>query len=450
MEKLEASLKALLDEGIAKVLAEVATQLQTVETPVGEIRTNIRRVDEKLQHHSDRLDLFQTKVDMSMDAIAVVQQEQRELACNIHGGRGPPPDPGSHPGGHPQGRPGAQQQPNQIPTGTQATAHDVFDTMPEHEQHGPRRPYMPKMDFPKFDGTDVRIWVDQCETFFSMYQITESFKVSAATMNLVHNGAHWYQAFKLTNQCFGWPHFRAAILAEFEGNLCQDHMRELCTLKQTGSVENYLRQFNMLLYQVKLYDPTVGGLLVVTRFILGLKNELRAAVEVQLPETVAQAAQYASVQERVLERTRSFPQRETAKSYTSSTHKPESSQRNTTSNKLETGHLWKATQLKEFRRTNGLCYRCGEKYMAGHTCAQQTTTEAQAHAIQTQDILSDEVLDALCAADMPDESEMHLSVNAISLERIIPKVFSCEFWLATKLCSCFLTLAALTVTSTKI
>lgn len=306
MDNLEESLKALLDEGIKKVLAEVGTQIQAVATSIGDIRTNIHGVDEKLQHHSNRLDLFQTKVDMSMDAIAVVQQEQRELA-HMLGGHGPPPDPGSHQhdppsGSGPQGHPVATETAQQFPTSTQANPRQVFDTMPGHEHHGLRRPYMPKMDFPKFDGTDVRIWVDQCETFFNIYQITKSFKVSAATMNLVHNAAHWYQAFKLTNQCFRWPQFKVAFLAEFEGNICRDKMRELCTLKQTASVSEYLRQFNMLLYQVKLYDPTVGGLMVVTRFILGLKNDLRAAVEVQLPESVAQAAQFAMVQEGVLER----------------------------------------------------------------------------------------------------------------------------------------------------
>lgn len=32
------------------------------------------------------------------------------------------------------------------------------------------------------------------------------------------------------------------------------------------------------------------------------------------------------------------------------------------------GDMWKAKQLKEYRRANGLCYKCGEKYMPGHKC----------------------------------------------------------------------------------
>jgi uncharacterized OB-fold protein len=36
--------------------------------------------------------------------------------------------------------------------------------------------------------------------------------------------------------------------------------------------------------------------------------------------------------------------------------------------KFEKGDMWKAKQLKEYRRANGLCYKCGEKYAPGHQC----------------------------------------------------------------------------------
>jgi hypothetical protein len=31
--------------------------------------------------------------------------------------------------------------------------------------------------------------------------------------------------------------------------------------------------------------------------------------------------------------------------------------------------LWKARQIKEYRRANGLCYKCGEKFLPDHKCA---------------------------------------------------------------------------------
>lgn len=51
---------------------------------------------------------------------------------------------------------------------------------------------MPKMDFPRFDGTDARIWVDKSHTFFALYKIPDGFKVAATTMYMTENAAHWY------------------------------------------------------------------------------------------------------------------------------------------------------------------------------------------------------------------------------------------------------------------
>jgi hypothetical protein len=68
------------------------------------------------------------------------------------------------------------------------------------------------------------------------------------------------------------------------------------------TVEEYNKQFDKLVYQIRLYDPNMGGLMLVQHFILGLKEELRASVEVQLPNTVPKAALYATNQEVVLAR----------------------------------------------------------------------------------------------------------------------------------------------------
>jgi hypothetical protein len=38
-----------------------------------------------------------------------------------------------------------------------------------------RRPWMPKMDFPHFDGTDVRVWLDKCSAYFHLYGIPSDF-----------------------------------------------------------------------------------------------------------------------------------------------------------------------------------------------------------------------------------------------------------------------------------
>lgn len=77
-------------------------------------------------------------------------------------------------------------------------------------------------------------------------------------------------------------------------------------LKQKGTVEEYKQQFQQLVYHIRLYEPTISSTFLVTRFVMGLKEELRSAVEMQLPATVQLAAMYAAVQEGLLEQQKNF------------------------------------------------------------------------------------------------------------------------------------------------
>lgn len=222
------------------------------------------------------------------------------------------------------------------------------------------------MDFPRFEGDGVRMWIDNCEAYFTMYNIPDNFRVMSASIHLHGNAAHWYQAYKLTDAYADWPRFSATILQEFDTNVHRNCMRELLVLKQIGSVQEYRSLFNQLVYQVRLYEGSISETMLVTRFVLGLKEEIRQAVEMQLPQSVHMAAEYALVQEAILERN---------KHSTPRAHKPFPTR--TIQQRVEaaprqqfaTADVWRARQLKEYRRANNLCYGCGEKFVPGHTCA---------------------------------------------------------------------------------
>jgi hypothetical protein len=67
-------------------------------------------------------------------------------------------------------------------------------------------------------------------------------------------------------------------------------------------VEEYTLQFEELLYQIAIQNPHYDEQFYVSQFIKGLKQELRAAVESQVPETVERAILLALVQQEVLEK----------------------------------------------------------------------------------------------------------------------------------------------------
>jgi hypothetical protein len=100
------------------------------------------------------------------------------------------------------------QSSDRIPCGNQVNSR--FPAQDSGHGDGDRtdatRLWMPKMDFPMFDGTDVRIWLDNCLAYFAHYQIP-------------------------------------AISSEFEGDVHRAKTMELLSLNQKGSVEEYRREF---------------------------------------------------------------------------------------------------------------------------------------------------------------------------------------------------------------
>lgn len=50
---------------------------------------------------------------------------------------------------------------------------------------------LPKMKFPKFDGTNPRFWSDQCEMYFELYSVMPALKTSFARLNFIGPAKAW-------------------------------------------------------------------------------------------------------------------------------------------------------------------------------------------------------------------------------------------------------------------
>jgi hypothetical protein len=58
--------------------------------------------------------------------------------------------------------------------------------------YSPVHPPIPNLEFPTFDGSNPRLWIKYCETFFDVYGTDPSVWVRCATMPLVPNHAGCY------------------------------------------------------------------------------------------------------------------------------------------------------------------------------------------------------------------------------------------------------------------
>jgi len=236
---------------------------------------------------------------------------------------------------------------------------------------------VPKMDFPKFDGENPRLWKDRCEMYFEVFGVSENMKIRFAALNFDGAAASWLQTLEMRGRVQNWEELCTAVCERFDRDQYQVHMRQLDALRQTGSVAEYYHRFEQLSHSILLYNTSYDDVFFVTRFLHGLKDEISAPIALHCPATVDTASALALLQEEELEKakmkrtyrhdfrdihkagSKGFTTNDIAKS---SMKKEELKKTDNASLKEK----WQAR--KEFRRANGLCFTCGEKWDRKHKC----------------------------------------------------------------------------------
>jgi hypothetical protein len=209
----------------------------------------------------------------------------------------------------------------------------------------------------------------------------------------------------------GWPDFILVVEAQFGVHDHRQFMTDLLALKQTGLVSEYCTKFQELVYKLSGHNPYYDDTFFVSQFLKGLKAEIRLPVASQIPETLDRAILLAHVQQDLQSQQRPWAARQPA------AQRPEPVLPRTEparpALKFGSTDLWKDRQLRDYRKANGLCYRCGEKFDQQHQCAKK----AELHVLTTEDHhaeLADEVLELLELQDLANAQELSLSINAIA------------------------------------
>jgi hypothetical protein len=227
------------------------------------------------------------------------------------------------------------------------------------------------------------------------------------------NAALWLKAYRLRHEISTWTALMVAVEEKFGADDHRKYMKQLLSLQQRGTVEEYQVQFEELSYQIAIQNPHYDEQFYVSQFIKGLKHEIRAAVESQVPETVERASLLALVQQEVLAEAKPWGQRPYQQHRTDHVaHKAEPAR---LALKLGNGDMWKDRQLRDYRKANGLCFKCGEKFDPTHQCQMKQAPEL--HAITTEETpeqLSEEVLNMLELQDIAEAQQLSLSIHALA------------------------------------
>lgn len=157
---------------------------------------------------------------------------------------------------------------------------------------------LPKHDFPKFNGTTPYIWLNRCETYFELYRVPPLSWVTTASLCIEGHTAQWLQAFLQAHRALTWATFCTAIKEEFSPDEFKLVMHKLLQLRQTGTEADYRLAFEEHMYHLLALDATLSTKFFVTQFLLGLRDDLHAAVRLQAPTSITRALVLARIQER--------------------------------------------------------------------------------------------------------------------------------------------------------
>ena len=332
----------------------------------------------------------------------------------------PPPPPANPP--PPYFQPPPQPQPLYLPPPSSAPSFypPILQSQPLFNFHPPPQPYppnhslgqLPKMLFPQFDGDNPKLWLSRARSHFEMYSVHPSVWVRVATHHFTHAAARWLQSVEAEVRNISWESFSSLILERFSRDQHELLLRQLFHIKHSTSVSDYIEKFTDLYEQLKAYNPNPDKLYFTTRFIDGLRPDIRSVVLVARPQDLDSACSIALLQEEALD---PGPRREYKRSEGSvfarhATIKgalplPPPPRQNPDpppagrpgENKVLHPRASpvedRLSSLRAYRKACGLCVRCGEKWTPGHRCA----AVPQLHALQ-------EVWD-LCQSEFVEEGE---------------------------------------------
>jgi len=269
------------------------------------------------------------------------------------------------------------------------------------------------MEFPKFDGTNPRLWLDQCVLFFEVYGTPPAMKTRFAILNFKGAAVTWLQMIERRGRITDWTKLCELVFLKYDKDQYQQQLRQLEMLKQTTSVAEYHSEFEKLAHGILLYNPAYDDVYFVTCFLTGLKEEIRAPIALHRPCDVDTAIALALLQEEELNlaKHRSFGRTSTKGIERSPPDRAGVSGTDKRVQKIEGDD--KLASLKQFRRKNGLCFKCGGKWSTTHTCpdhiplhvleelwdALDLTTADDSVDIQSDELATD---DPICALQMPE------------------------------------------------
>jgi len=146
--------------------------------------------------------------------------------------------------------------------------------------------FLPRIEFPVFDGSNPRVWIKKCSRYFSLCKIPEPQRVDLASIHLKGRAEVWFSSYIAVKKNVEWDEFIMDVCGRFKEDLGCRVVEDFNKLQQTGPIDEYLERFEELKSLMIQRTPTLPDVFFVDSFISGLKPQLKPFVKALNPETL--------------------------------------------------------------------------------------------------------------------------------------------------------------------
>jgi len=167
--------------------------------------------------------------------------------------------------------------------------------------------FLPKLEFPVFDGTNPRYWIKKCSRYFALCKIPDEQRLDVASIHLVGRAETWFASYIAAKKNVDWSEFVVDVCNRFREELGSKVVEDFHKLYQMGSLEAYLERFEELRSLLLQSIPTLPDDYFVSSFIGGLKPQLKPFVKALNPLSLDDAIRFARLHEEVGDSVRFAP-----------------------------------------------------------------------------------------------------------------------------------------------
>ena len=153
---------------------------------------------------------------------------------------------------------------------------------PVEHRHENRKGLYKKVEMPIFSGVNPFGWIAQAERYFRVMQSTPEYQLELASLSLEEDALCWFNYEIEYGDFKDWFDFKRRLLSRFAESFEKTPGKRLFSIQQTGSIAEYVREFQELASQIKLAEAHK-----IDIFFNGLKREMKEVIMMKEPQTLS-------------------------------------------------------------------------------------------------------------------------------------------------------------------